>query len=86
MEYICDLINNGSYSIPRSYGNNSQPKGIVDHFRQVLYCNIGKTGSTSWLKMFKIITAIEKTSRKKWFENHSYPWCPRRLTKKERTR
>ena len=79
IDRVCDLIKNGTYHVPRTYDSDiRRPKGIVDNYHGVLYCDIGKTGTTSWKIFFGLMTRKEKKERTTWFKKHSYPWYIRR--------
>ena len=42
------MISKGAYNMSQANDKTpSRQKGIVDHYHQVVYCDIGKTGSTS---------------------------------------
>ena len=85
IDSVCALIKNGTYKIPPTYASAiRRPKGIVDNYHGVLYCDIGKTGTTSWLHFFKIMTANEAQKRRQWFNEHPYSWYSRRPRSKLR--
>ena len=54
--------------------SKSSQKGIVDHFHRVVYCDIGKTGTTSWFQLFQKLTKQEKLERSAFFRRHHYKW------------
>ena len=75
MKEVCQRIGNGSYVIPKSnLTKPSSQKGIVDHYRGVVYCDIGKAGTASWFTLYKTIIDREKRERHKWFLKHPYSW------------
>ena len=75
IEDVCQRIRNGAYTVPQSNDKKpSRQKGIVDHYHQVVYCDIGKTGSTSWYSVFSSIIKREKHSRKQLYYKYNYRW------------
>ena len=68
---VCQRIRNGAYTVPQSNDKKpSRQKGIVDHYHQVVYCDIGKTGSTSWYSVFSSIIKREQHSRLTFVPKH----------------
>ena len=72
---VCQMISKGAYNMSQANDKTpSRQKGIVDHYHQVVYCDIGKTGSTSWLSLFRSIIKREQQSRQQWYHRHNYTW------------
>ena len=79
MREVCERIRHGYYpSVGRvesptvTSRKGSQLKAIVDHYHKMLFCDIGKTGTSSWLSVFKKMVEHEKTKRRQWFKKHPF--------------
>ena len=57
--------------IPKN-NTNSRQRGIVDHYSKVVYCDIPKVATRSWLVFFNKLTAINKEERLVKYGNHTY--------------
>ena len=96
MKEVCERIKHGYYPLvgrvesptetkwrPPSR-NGSQLKAIVDHYHKMLFCDIGKTGTSSWLNVFNKMIERERSERTMWFRKH--PFRPYSIKKADRYR
>ena len=64
--------------------DGSQLKALVNHYHETLFCDIGKTGTSSWLAVLKKMIERERAKRKEWFKKH--PFRPYFIQKPDRYR
>ena len=75
IQTVCKRISDGGYVIPPAEDAvTSTLRGVVDHYHRVEFCDIPKSGTTSWLVMFYKLTEKERAQRTKWFSRHPYSW------------
>ena len=67
--HACDINTDGNITWSR---HRCTQKGVVDHYKKIVYCDIPKSGTTSWFEMFQKLTERERLERKKWFSEHPY--------------
>ena len=73
---VCERVENSEYPTTPIYPvGQSRQKGLLDHYHRIVYCDIGKVGSTSWRKFFKKLTAKEKAERSSWRSKHPNVSC-----------
>ena len=85
---VCERIKHGYYPSVRRVEsptekrwrppsrNGSQLKALVDHYHKMLFCDIGKTGTSSWLAVFKQMIERERSERTLWFKKHPFRFYP----------
>ena len=75
MRRVCENVAKGEYlEKPIDLTEQSRQKGIVDHYHQIVYCDIGKVGTTSWHQFFMKLTKKERAERSSWRADHPYSW------------
>ena len=70
LEYGCSVVSRGGN------GTSSSLRALVDHFHKFIFCDVPKTGTTSWLEFFKGMMERERMERRTWMKRHGYryPW------------
>ena len=81
---VCDNIKNEYHNISsqRTMSASSQSgsntlshiKGVVDHYHRIVYCDLPKSGTTSWHSVFAKLAKHESIERRQLFERHPYQW------------
>ena len=96
MRVVCERIKHGYYpSVGRVESPNkrrwrppsrkgSQLKALVDHYHKMLFCDIGKTGTSSWHAVFNKMVERDRKKRTEWFKKH--PFRPYSIHKPDRYR
>lgn len=83
MRGVCDLIDKGHYDASKdlrnrldaSAWNQSTLIALVDHYQQVVYCQVPKVGTTSWNVMYKKLAERDRRQRVEFFKtNLSNHW------------
>ena len=71
---VCDRIRAGYYMTgPTAEASVSQLRAMVDHYHQVVYCQILKAGSGSWKQFFERLFHREYDARKQWYNASQLP-------------
>ena len=73
---VCQRIHEGYYVVNATSENSPNKLNVmVDHYHQVVYCEIFKVASGSWRQTFELVFEKEESSRRQWYNASKYPPC-----------